>query len=234
MPSEFARLAGRPFDPCENSRMFTGIVSAVGQIFEVKSLGATSAHGRRVAIAVPAGYLDDVAAGDSIAINGACMTVVAFDAAATRFDVDVSAESLARTDGWRPDTQVNLEKALRAHDRLGGHLVSGHVDGIGTVRRFDRVGESIALHVAAPKALARYLAFKGSIAVDGVSLTINSVTDAADACVIAINLIPHTLEHTAFARLHEGARVNLEVDTIARYVERMLGVAAVPTTAPAA
>ncbi len=208
--------------------MFTGIVSAVGQIFEVKPLGATAAHGRRVAIAVPPGYLDDVAAGDSIAINGACMTVASFDPAAARFHVDVSAESLARTDGWQSDTPVNLEKALRANDRLGGHLVSGHVDGVGTVRRFSNVGESIELHIAAPKALARYLAFKGSIAVDGVSLTVNAVTDAADACVIAINLIPHTLEHTAFGRLHEGARVNLEVDTIARYVERMLGVGAAP------
>ncbi len=207
--------------------MFTGIVSAVGRIVEVNPLGDSAAHGRRVAIAVPAGYLDDVAAGDSIAINGACMTVAGFDAAAAHFDVDVSAESLARTDGWRPDSPVNLEKALRANDRLGGHLVSGHVDDVGTVRRFARAGESIELHVAAPKALARYLAFKGSIAVDGVSLTINSVTDAADESLIAINLIPHTLEHTAFARLHEGARVNLEVDTIARYVERMLGAGAV-------
>ena len=203
--------------------MFTGIVSAVGRIAEVESLGGTSAHGRRVTIAVPAGYLHDVAAGDSIAINGACMTVAEFDAAAARFQVDVSAASLARTDGWRIDARVNLEKALRATDRLGGHLVSGHVDGVGTVRRFANVGESIELQVAAPKALARYLAVKGSIAVDGVSLTINAVTDAVDACVIAINLIPHTLEHTAFGRLHEGARVNLEVDTIARYVERMLG-----------
>ena len=208
--------------------MFTGIVSAVGQIIEVEPLGDTSAHGRRVAIAVPVGYLDDVAAGDSIAINGACMTVALFDAAAARFHVDVSAESLARTDGWRVDTPVNLEKALRANDRLGGHLVSGHVDDVGTVRRFASVGESIELQIAAPKALARYLAFKGSIAVDGVSLTINAVTDAVDESVIAINLIPHTLEHTAFGRLHEGARVNLEVDTIARYVERMLGAGAAP------
>ena len=208
--------------------MFTGIVSAVGQIVEVAPLGDTSAHGRRVAIAVPAGYLDDVTAGDSIAINGACMTVAAFDVAAARFHVDVSAESLARTDGWRSRTPVNLEKALRANDRLGGHLVSGHVDGVGTVRRFANVGESIELQIAAPKALARYLAFKGSIAVDGVSLTINAVADAADESVIAINLIPHTLSHTALHRLHEGARVNLEVDTIARYVERMLGVGTVP------
>ncbi len=212
--------------------MFTGIVSAVGQIMSVQPLGATPAHGMRVQIGVPAGFLDDVAAGDSIAINGACMTVAVFDPAAAQFEVDVSAESLARTDGWQPDQPVNLEKALRASDRLGGHMVAGHVDGVGTVRRFAAVGESIELQIAAPRALARYLAFKGSIAVDGVSLTINSVTDASDASVIAINLIPHTLAHTAFSRLREGTRVNLEIDTIARYVERMLALSAAdrPTT----
>ena len=204
--------------------MFTGIVSAVGRIGTVQPLGVTPNHGRRVRIDVPAGYLDDVGAGDSIAINGACMTVVAFDAEAAWFEVDVSAESLARTGGWQPDHPVNLEKALRASDRLGGHLVAGHVDGVGAVRRFASVGESIELQIAAPRELARYLAFKGSIAVDGVSLTVNSVADGTDETVIGINLIPHTLAHTAFRRLREGVRVNLEVDTVARYVERMLSV----------
>ena len=204
--------------------MFTGIVSAVGRIVEVERLGAEAAFGRALTVAAPTGWLDGTAIGDSIAIAGACMTVVAVAPARDRFRVDVSAASLAATSGLDRVGDVNLEKALRAGDRLDGHLVSGHVDGIGTVTRFDRIGESWLLAVAAPKALARFLAYKGSVAVDGVSLTVNAVADAADgACEFAVNLIPHTVEHTTLRGSATGRNVNLEVDLIARYVERMLG-----------
>jgi len=203
--------------------MFTGIISGVGRIVEVEPLGAGAEHGRRLTIATPAGYLADVQLGDSIALNGACMTLTGFDATAGRFTIDISAESLAKTAGLAEPGAVNLEKALRAHDRLGGHLVSGHVDGIGRVARFEPVGESWELRLSAPPALARFLAYKGSITVNGVSLTVNRVVDLPDACEFSVNLIPHTLAHTTLGELREGARVNLEIDLIARYVERMLG-----------
>jgi riboflavin synthase len=203
--------------------MFTGIISGVGRIARVEPLGADACHGKRLTIEPPPGYLDDVALGDSIALNGACMTVTDFDAAAPRFAIDLSAESLARTAGLDAPGPVNLEKALRANDRLGGHLVAGHVDGIGRVSHFAPVGESWELRIEAPRALARYLAYKGSITVNGVSLTVNSVADSADAATISINLIPHTLHHTTLGTLSAGSAVNLEVDLIARYVERMLG-----------
>lgn len=206
--------------------MFTGIITAVGRIAGVQELGPSGAHGKQLAIEAPAGYLDDVAPGDSIAINGACMTATAIDPAARCFRVDVSAESLARTTGLDHAGPVNLEKALRAGDRLGGHIVSGHVDGTGQVTRFDPVGESWNLCVLAPVELGRYLAYKGSIAVNGVSLTVNSVADLETGCEIAINLIPHTVQHTALHALAVGTRVNLEVDLIARYVERMLSAPA--------
>jgi riboflavin synthase len=202
--------------------MFTGIVTAVGRIVDTTPLGADRSHGRRLTLETPAGYLADVGLGDSIALNGACMTVTSLDAAAARFTVDVSAESLARTAGLAEPGPVNLEKALRANDRLGGHLVSGHVDGIGTVTRFAPVGESWELRVLAPKELARFLAYKGSITVNGVSLTVNRVDDRADGCEFSINLIPHTIEQTTLGTLKDDARVNLEIDLIARYVERML------------
>ncbi|MDR2990480.1 MAG: riboflavin synthase [Burkholderiaceae bacterium] len=206
--------------------MFTGIITAIGRITSVQALGASSAHGKRLTLETPAGYLDDAGLGDSIAINGACMTVTGLDAvdsAAPRFTVDVSAESLTRTAGLDRSGPVNLEKALRAGDRLGGHIVSGHVDGIGHVTRFESVGESWLLAIAAPAALARYLAYKGSITVNGVSLTVNQVADNAEGAEIRINLIPHTVQHTALGALVAGAPVNLEIDLIARYVERMLG-----------
>ena len=203
--------------------MFTGIVSGIGRITEVLALGDGAAHGRRLVVAAPPGYLGDVQVGDSIAINGACMTATAFDAEAGWFSVDVSAESLDKTAGLAAPGPVNLEKALRANDRLGGHLVSGHVDGIGTVSHFAAVGESWELRIAAPRALGRYLAYKGSITVNGVSLTVNRVSDAADHTELSINLIPHTLQHTTLGLLAPGSRVNLEIDLIARYVERMLG-----------
>ena len=204
--------------------MFTGIITGVGQIVDVKALGDSSAHGKRLVIQAPAGYLQDVALGDSIALNGACMTVVECDADNSRFLIDISAESLDKTAGLDQAGIVNLEKALRANDRLGGHIVSGHVDGIGTVKHFAPVGESVELRIETPAALARYLAYKGSITVNGVSLTVNRVADHADqTCEISINLIPHTVENTALKALRPGSRVNLEIDLIARYVERMLG-----------
>lgn len=204
--------------------MFTGIITALGHIAEVTPLGRDAGHGKRLVISTPPGYLDDVQLGDSIALNGACMTATTLDTAAQRFTVDISAESLARTAGLAEPGPVNLEKALRAHDRLGGHLVSGHVDGLGTVTHFAPVGESWELRIAAPATIAPYLAYKGSITVNGVSLTVNQVVDHPDrGCEFSINLIPHTLDHTTLGRLKAGHDVNLEVDLIARYVARMLG-----------
>ena len=160
--------------------------------------------------------------GDSIALNGACMTVTSMDASAHRFSIDVSAESLDKTAGLGERGPVNLEKALRPQDRLGGHLVSGHVDGVGAVQRMEPVGESWELRILAPQPLAKYLAYKDSITVNGVSLTVNSIKDRADGTELSINLIPHTVENTALHALKAGHRVNLEIDLIARYVERML------------
>ncbi|WP_077003264.1 riboflavin synthase [Variovorax sp. KK3] len=211
--------------------MFTGIITGVGRIAAVHDLGSSSSHGKRLSIAAPAGYLDDVGLGDSIALNGACMTVTTLDPTQHQFTIDISAESLDKTAGLsEPDMRINLEKALRANDRLGGHIVSGHVDGIGTVARFAPVGESWELRVLAPPALARFLAYKGSITINGVSLTVNSVTDGAEGSEISINLIPHTVENTALGSLQAGSRVNLEIDTVARYVERMLQAGALPST----
>lgn len=203
--------------------MFTGIVAAVGRIETVKPLGADEAAGVRLTVEAGALDLADVALGDSIAIQGACMTVVA--KTARTFDVDVSRESLNCTVGLAGPGPVNLEKALTAHERLGGHIVSGHVDGLGTVTRFAPVGESHELRVLAPKDIGRYLAYKGSITVNGVSLTVNSVDDRGDGCEFSINLIPHTVEVTTLKGLQAGDQVNLEVDLIARYVERMLSSA---------
>ena len=202
--------------------MFTGIVSGIGRIVEVQSLGADASYGKTLAIEAPAGYLEGVRIGDSIALAGACMTVISCDMDASRFTIEISAESLDKTSGLDAPGEVNLEKALRAGDRLDGHLVSGHVDGVGTVNFFQPVGESFELRVSAPQALARFLALKGSIAIDGVSLTVNSVVDAGDTCELSVNLIPHTVEHTTLRHLQAGSQVNLEVDLIARYVERML------------
>lgn len=206
--------------------MFTGIITGVGRIAAVDALGSSSSHGKRLTIECPPAYLDDVGLGDSIALNGACMTVTTLDAARQRFTIDISAESLARTAGLDRAGSINLEKALRAHDRLGGHIVSGHVDGVGQVRSFRQVGESWELCVQIPAALARYLAYKGSITVNGVSLTVNQVSDHAEGCDILINLIPHTVQNTALGSLSAGMPVNLEIDLIARYVERMLTSAA--------
>lgn len=211
--------------------MFTGIITGLGRIVAIQSLGSSSHHGKRLTIETPAGYLNDVALGDSIALNGACMTATALDPGRNQFSIDISAESLDKTCGLTQTGVINLEKALRANDRLGGHIVSGHVDGIGRVTHFAQVGESWELRIRTPRALSKYLAYKGSITVNGVSLTVNQVTDLPDAAddadqapgsEISINLIPHTVQNTALGQLAEGSEVNLEIDLIARYVERML------------
>ena len=203
--------------------MFTGIITGMGRIVAIHSLGSSSNHGKRLTIETPAGYLDDVGLGDSIALNGACMTAVSLDSVNNQFNVDISAESLAKTTGLLATGVINLEKALRAHDRLGGHIVAGHVDGIGNVTHFAVVGESWELRIRAPRELGKYMAYKGSITVNGVSLTVNQVTDLAEGgCEISINLIPHTVQNTALGELAAGSDVNLEIDLIARYVERML------------
>jgi riboflavin synthase len=192
--------------------MFTGIVQALGQVRESSSVD----HGARLVIATGKLDLSDVAVGDSIAVNGVCLTVTALHAGA--FAADVSAETLACTAGFEHAQSVNLEKALRLADRLGGHLLSGHVDGVGEVVRFDPVGENRLLAVRVAADLSRYIARKGSIAVNGVSLTVNAI----DGAVAHINLIPHTLGQTNLAALKPGASVNIEVDLLARYIERML------------
>ena len=204
--------------------MFTGIITGVGRIAAVHDLGRSLQHGKRLTIEAPAGYLDDVGLGDSIAINGACMTVTAADPAQRQFIIEISAESLDKTAGLAEPGPVNLEKALHAHDRLGGHIVAGHVDGIGAVSFFAPVGESWELRVLAPKALGKYLASKGSITVNGVSLTLNAIADLPDGTQASINLIPHTVQNTSLRNLAVGRKVNLEIDPIARYVERMLGL----------
>lgn len=208
--------------------MFTGIVAAVGKIASVTPLEGGSFAGVRLDIHAGGLPLADVALGDSIAINGACMTVVEKDESS--FRVDVSRESLNCTVGLDTLTEVNLEKALTLNERLGGHLVSGHVDGLGVVRKFEPVGESWELVIEAPHDLAKFLAFKGSIVVNGVSLTVNRVTDigaGADlVCQFSINLIPHTIAMTTLKHLVVGVQVNLEIDLIARYVERMVSVGA--------
>ena len=202
--------------------MFTGIVAAVGRITEVRALGGADA-GVRLVIDAGALGLDDVALGDSIAIQGACMTVVAH--AGNTFEVEVSRESLSKTAGLGEAGEVNLEKALSLSTKLGGHLVAGHVDGLGEVRAFSPAGESWELVVRAPRRLAKYLAYKGSITVNGVSLTVNRVTDGPEGADFSINLISHTLAATTLKTLRPGTAVNLEIDLIARYVERMLSTA---------
>ena len=190
--------------------MFSGIVEAVGSVRVSKPVEG----GARVTI--DAGTLDlaDVKIGDSIAVNGACLTVVALAAASLEFDV--SRETLACTSGFAQGVKVNLEKSLRLADRLGGHLMSGHVDGVGTVARFDAAGDNRLLAIEAPRELAKYIARKGSIAVNGVSLTVNAVNGG----VFEANLIPHTLQATNLGGLAAGAKVNLETDMLARYAER--------------
>jgi riboflavin synthase len=192
--------------------MFTGIIETVGRVNEIK----TAAGGARITVDTGALELADVKTGDSIAIDGVCLTVVA--QAGRQLEFDVSRETLACTAGYTQGAHVNLEKSLRLADRLGGHLVSGHVDGIGTVLRFDAVGDNRRLVVEAPREIAKYIARKGSIAVNGVSLTVNAVEDTT----FEVNLIPHTLAATNLQELAAGRQVNLEVDLLARYAERLL------------
>ncbi len=204
---------------CESWRacappMFTGIVEATGRIIACE----TRATGVRIVVDVAALDLGDVVVGDSIALSGCCLTVVARDARELSFDV--SDETLRCTSGFRPGARVNLEKALRLSDRLGGHLISGHVDGLATVTAFEAVaghGDDRRLQIDAPPALARYIAPKGSVAIDGVSLTTNTVAGTR----FTVNVIPHTLAVTTLGELEVGERVNLEVDLLARYVERL-------------
>jgi riboflavin synthase len=213
--------------------MFTGIIASVGRITQVHPFG----DGYRLNI--DAGKLDlsDVILGDSIAIQGACMTVVELMPQANSFAIDISAESISKTCGLFAQGPVNLEKALRFNDRLGGHLVSGHVDGIATVAEFTAVQSdptasqntsSWHLAIDAPFSLAKYLAYKGSVVINGTSLTVNQVEDmnldGKQICRIHINLIPHTLENTTLQFLKTSDQVNIEVDLIARYLERMLTV----------
>jgi riboflavin synthase len=203
--------------------MFTGIITAVGHIECIEPLGNSASHGVRLHLKVEPSYLEDVGLGDSIAIQGACMTVTQRQATQGVFAVEVSAESLDKTAGLAEPGAVNLEKALRAHDRLGGHIVTGHVDGTGHVLAFEPVGESWLLRVRAPAHLGRYIARKGSVTVNGVSLTVNAVQDDAQGCAFDINLIGHTIAHTTLGQLRPGDAANLEIDLMARYAERMLG-----------
>ena len=203
--------------------MFSGIIAATGRISHIQPLAQLPAGG--LSLVIEAGRLDlsDVALGDSIACNGVCLTVVAIDG--NSFSVDVSRETLECTVGLDGMNELNLEKALRLADRLGGHLVSGHVDGVGEVLKFAPVGESFELVIRAPRELAKFIAKKGSITVNGVSLTTNAVNSGAEGAEFSINLIPHTVAMTTLKQLKAGSRVNLEVDLIARYVERMLSAA---------
>ncbi len=193
--------------------MFSGIIADVGIITRADDRDG----GLRLSVATEVLGMDDVQLGDSIAVNGVCLTAVAIDG--RTFTVDVSRETLNCTVGLEHQgAHVNLEKALRLSDRLGGHLVSGHVDGVGEVVAFNDIGESWRLVVRAPHQLAKFIAVKGSITINGVSLTVNHVAGSE----FEVNLIPHTLDVTTLNELKTGARVNLEIDLIARYVERMM------------
>jgi riboflavin synthase len=193
--------------------MFTGLVATVGRITAIEP----RAKGLKLVIDAGGLGLSDVAIGDSIAVNGCCLTAIELHG--NSFAVEVSQETIDCTVGLGAPGEVNLEKSLTLADRLGGHLVTGHVDGVGEVLRFEPVGESFQLAIRVPDALKKYVARKGSIAVNGVSLTVNRVRDAA----FVANLIPHTLSVTTLKHLRAGSRVNLEIDLIARYVERMIG-----------
>jgi len=191
--------------------MFTGIIQATGQIEKI----TPKAQDLKLSITPKDLDMSDVQVGDSIAVNGVCLTVVGLKG--KHFEVDVSKETLSCTVGLDSPRAVNLEKALRFSDRMGGHLISGHVDGVGQVVRFEPVGDCVVLAIRAPHALSGYIAVKGSIAIDGVSLTVNTV----EKDTFSVNLIPHTLAMTSLKNLGVGSRVNLEVDLIARYIQRM-------------
>jgi riboflavin synthase len=194
--------------------MFTGIIQAVGNIEAIEAKGGDAL------VRIMAGALDmgDVQLGDSIAVSGVCLTAI--ESSSKGFVADVSGETLARTvlGALRPGDRVNLEKALTPQTRLGGHLVSGHVDGVGEVLERHTDARSVGFRIQAPAALAKYIAEKGSICVDGVSLTVNAVQGA----IFDLNIVPHTLQATTLGDFRSGRRVNLEVDLIARYLERLL------------
>ncbi len=199
--------------------MFTGIIAAVGQIKQIKPINNDSNSGLHLSITCAELELDDVNVGDSIAVNGACLTVTTIKP--QLFSVDVSQETLMCTEGLSCLNQrVNLEKAMRLSDRLGGHLVSGHIDGIGEVVEFKSIGESFLLSIKTPELLLKYIATKGSITVNGVSLTINQVVNDC----FSVNLIPHTVAVTTLNELSVGKKVNLETDMLARYVARLINV----------
>ena len=196
--------------------MFSGIIQAVGTIEKVEPLE----KGVRLTIEAGVLGLGKTKIGDSIAMNGACMTATSI--AGNRFTVDVSRESLDVTVGLGAPGPVNLERSMALGDSIDGHLVTGHVDGVGEVVAFEQLGESWRLAVRAPKDLGRFIARKGSITVNGVSLTVNRVEDGPAGATFEVNLIPHTLEVTTLSRLSAGAKVNLEIDLLARYVQRLL------------
>jgi riboflavin synthase len=200
--------------------MFTGIVAAVGRIARVEPQNEGRFSGLRLQVDAGELPLEGVKPGDSIAIQGACMTATHIEG--SMFTVDISHESLRLTVGLDAPGEVNLENALRMGDALGGHLLSGHVDGIAEVVRFEPMGESHLLAVRVPAEFGRYLAYKGSIAINGVSLTVNQVVDGPQGSEASINLIPHTVSATTLKHLRVGSQVNFEVDMIARYVQRML------------
>ncbi|MXO75059.1 riboflavin synthase [Altererythrobacter aerius] len=200
--------------------MFTGIVTAVGTIEQVEQRGDLRAR-----IACPWDP-STIAIGASIACAGVCLTVVerGGQPGASWFAVDISAETVSRTarDTWREGARINLEPSLRIGDELGGHIVSGHVDAVGTVTDWEPEGDSMRVTVSAPRDLAPFIAAKGSITVDGVSLTVNAVRDQLDGSVrFGLNLIPHTAEVTTLGELAQGSQVNLEIDTVARYLQRL-------------
>jgi len=191
--------------------MFTGIILAVGQIDAITITG----HDLKLSILAANLGLDDVIIGDSIAVNGVCLTVTHRND--THFEAHVSKETLSVTSGLDKKQAVNLEKALRLQDRLGGHLVSGHVDGLGEVVKLNHLGDCCLLVIRAPHAISKYIAKKGSICIDGVSLTVNGI----EQDTFNMNIIPHTLENTTLKQLKVGSQVNIEIDQIARYVERI-------------
>ena len=198
--------------------MFTGIIESTGLIEREE----VAPENTRLVINASRLGMHQVAIGDSIAVNGCCLTVV--EKSSETFSVDVSNETLSLNAGLVRGAEVNLEKSLRFGDRLGGHLVSGHIDGVGLVTAIDDLGASWRLEINAPKPLARFIARKGSITVNGVSLTVNKVSESENERVVfEINIIPHTHQVTTIRLLRKGAKVNLEIDLVARYVERLLG-----------
>lgn len=203
--------------------MFTGIIETTGIVAEATQTDANL----RLVINAPKLGMHQVAIGDSIAVNGCCLTVV--EKTAETFSVDVSNETRTLTTGLKLGAQVNLEKSLRYGDRLGGHLVSGHIDGIGSIRAMEDLGASWRLEIEAPHNMAKFIARKGSVAVNGVSLTVNRVSDLPNGnCAFEINIIPHTWQVTTIRGLIPGGKVNLEIDLLARYLERMAEVSAAP------